>query len=106
MFSLGPRIADPLVLLSLLDLDLGTTWDSRTSRLTLCFLLAISPEIKLLLYSAIRSLRIEPHRLDGSCIHRWGRMKVLATLKPQGLRVERGDSQQCRGLDAGEDESN
>lgn len=34
-------------------------------------------------------------------IHLWGRMKVLATLKPQGQRVERGDSRQCNHQDKG-----
>lgn len=54
-----------------------------TFRLTLFFLLAISVAIHPLLSIVITDLRIELHRLVRLCIYPWGRIKVLATPKPQ-----------------------
>lgn len=102
MFSSGPGIAHPLVLLFPFWIQTQAPHGApSTSSLTSFSLLAVSAEIKLLLSTAITNLRMEPYRLVGSCIHSWGRTKVLATPKPQGLRVEWDDSQECNYQDKG-----
>lgn len=84
MFSAGPGAVLPLVLPSPCWIQtLAPRGAPSAFRLTLFSLLAISVAVHPLLSTAITDLRIEPHRLVWSCVYPWGRIKVLATPKPQ-----------------------
>ena len=84
MFSSGPGAVHPLVLPSPCWMQtLAPHGAPSTFRLTCFSLLAISVAIHPLLSTAITDLRIEPRRLVRSCMYPWGRIKVLATPKPQ-----------------------
>lgn len=84
MFSSGPGAVQPLVLPSACWIQaLAPHGAPSAFSLTWFSLLAISVAVHPPVSTAITDLRIEPRRLVPSCMCPWGRIKVLATPKPQ-----------------------
>ena len=68
---------------SMLDSDSGSTWRSQRLQAYMLFLVGNLSGNPSSSFHCHHRLRIEPRRLVRSCMYPWGRIKVLATPKPQ-----------------------